>query len=115
METLAEMVERVGVKRDGQVVKKLDSGNPEELAFFIATEEYMCVIEAEDASNAVLAELLRRLVPGCGIHRWQNGWQFECVYGRGDHHADPLTALYAAYERFPELFAQPAKGVGDGE
>ena len=38
METLAEMVERVGVKRDGQVVKKLDSGNPEELAFFIATD-----------------------------------------------------------------------------
>ena len=116
MATLAEMVERVVVKRDGYTLTCEDGyfgwiDNNDGIGNGFGCTD-------ADASNAVLAELLRRL---------PKGWSFtrcHCCDARvvSDERwvkvaedMTPLTALYAAYERFPELFAQPAKGGDGGE
>lgn len=118
MATLAEMVERVVVKRDGYTLTCEDGyfgwiDNNDGIGNGFGCTD-------ADASNAVLAELLRRLPKrGYLINDYDgfrvtisdtNGWDKHIGTG-----PDPLTALYAAFERFPELFAQPAKGGDGGE
>ena len=116
MATLAEMVERVVVKRDGYTLTCEDGyfgwiDNNDGIGNGFGCTD-------ADASNAVLAELLRRLpkrwhlVRGYGGDFYVDSCEHPSFVGEGP---DPLTALYAAFERFPELFAQPAKGGDGGE
>lgn len=113
MATLSEMVERIGVVRERRTLHSDSYG----FAWWDDRGEgFAC--NKSDASNAVLAELLRRLPDGWKVHRYSRdhfGIVSDTDVDDVSEGPDPLTALYAAFERFPEFFAQPAKGGDGGE
>ena len=104
MATLSEMVERIGVVRERRTLHSDSYG----FAWWDDRGEgFAC--NKSDASNAVLAELLRRLPK---LWRLLRGHSGEFYVDSFDHPSfiatgpDPLTALYAAFERFPEMFTK---------